>query len=93
VENVYDLPGSSYGQDAPYVTQSFSRAQLAQWMEENNARILEQQYWRFWTGDHWTVGEQVIPPQSVPREQKHQLTCILAQKNAPNPRAAAGPAR
>lgn len=80
VRNVYELPGSSYGKGLPYITQSFSRNELEQWVEENDATILDQEYWQFWKGDHWTVGEQVIPPNRVTRDDKHQLTCILLQK-------------
>lgn len=80
VRNVYELPGSSYGKGAPYITQSYSRSELKQWIEENNATIIDQEYWQFWEGDHWTVGKQLIPPRSVTPDKKHQLTCILIQK-------------
>lgn len=80
VRNVYELPGSSYGKGEPYITQSYSRSELARWIEENQATIVDQEYWQFWKGDHWTVGEQLIPPKSVTSEDKHQLTCILIQK-------------
>jgi 2-polyprenyl-3-methyl-5-hydroxy-6-metoxy-1,4-benzoquinol methylase len=80
VEDVYQLPGSSYGKGAPYVTQSYSRSQLTQWLENSNARIVEQEYWQFWEGEHWTVGEQLIPPKNVTSDEKHQLTCVLIQK-------------
>jgi len=81
VRNVYELPGSSYGQGAPYITQSFSRTEMDRWVVENHSTIIDQEYWQFWNGDHWTVGEQIIPPKSVTAEDKHQLTCVLIQKN------------
>src|SRR5690606_8393213 len=80
VRNVYELPGSSYGQGVPYITQSYSRRELERWTRENGAEIVEQEYWQFWDGDHWTVGEQVIPPKRVGPTDKHQLTCILLRK-------------
>jgi 2-polyprenyl-3-methyl-5-hydroxy-6-metoxy-1,4-benzoquinol methylase len=80
VRNVYELPGSSYGKGAPYITQSYSRKELARWLDENHGIIVDQEYWQFWTGDHWTVGEQLIPPRSVTAADRHQLTCILIQK-------------
>lgn len=80
VRNVYELPGSSYGKGAPYITQSYSRSEVKQWIEENDATIIDQEYWQFWEGEHWTVGDQIIPPQSVTPDKKHQLTCILIQK-------------
>lgn len=80
VRNVYDLPGSSYGKGLPYVAQSYSRRELDRWVSENNAQIVEQQYWRFWEGEHWTVGAQQIPPMRVTAHQRHQLTCLLLRK-------------
>ncbi len=75
--NVYELPGSSYGQDATYITQSYSRTNLDRWLAINRAEIVEQEYWQFWDGDCWTVGRQLIPPRQVSREEGHQLTCLL----------------
>jgi len=80
VGNVYELPGSSYGQGSSFITQSFSRSELKRWFEENPGTIVDQEYWRFWTGDHWTVGDPVIPPERVTSADEHQLTCILIQK-------------
>ena len=80
VRNVYELPGSSYGQSAPYITQSYSRVELDRWTKENNARIMEQEFWQYWTGEHWTVGEQITPPRKATAADRHQLTCVLFQK-------------
>ncbi len=80
-KNVYELPGSSYGKDAAYITQSYSRAELRRWVDESNASIVDQEYWQFWTGDHWTIGDQIIPPKCVGVDEKHQLTCILMKKS------------
>ena len=80
VRNVYELPRSSYGQGAPFITQSYSRREIDRWVRENHATILDQEYWQFWEGDHWTVDKQVIPPKSVTANDKHQLTCILLRK-------------
>lgn len=81
VKNVYDLPGSSYGKDAAYETQSYSRVELDRWLTENDATIVKQEYWRFWDGDYWTVGRQELPPKSVSVADKHQLTCVLIRRN------------
>lgn len=81
VRNVYELPDSSYGKGSPFITQSYSRSELSQWIEENDATIIDQEYWQFWEGDHWTVGKQLIPPKNVTSDKKHQLTCLLIQKN------------
>jgi SAM-dependent methyltransferase len=76
VRNVYALPGSSYGQGLPYITQSFSRVELGGWLKENGAEVVEQEYWQCWEGEHWTVGAQVIPPRRVEVAERHQLTCV-----------------
>jgi SAM-dependent methyltransferase len=81
VRNVYELPGSSYGQGEPYITQSYSRRELTRWTDENDATIVDQEYWQFWEGDHWTVGTQIIPPKRVTPDDKHQLSCIHFQKS------------
>jgi len=80
VRNVYALPGSSYGQKAPYITQSYSREQLNNWLSENDAVIVEQEYWRFWEGEYWTVGKQLIPPAKVGVSDAHQLSCVQIRK-------------
>ena len=80
IRNVYELPNSSYGQDVSYVTQSYSRRDLERWLNADQARVIEQQYWQYWSGEHWTVGDQVIPPKQVGKEDNHQMTCILLKK-------------
>jgi 2-polyprenyl-3-methyl-5-hydroxy-6-metoxy-1,4-benzoquinol methylase len=80
IENVYELPGSSYGKGLPYVTQAYSRMELDRWLKNNQGIIVEQEYWQFWEGEQWTVGEQLIPPRQVAVNDKHQLTCILMRK-------------
>lgn len=80
VENVYELPGASYGQSASYITQSYAREELDRWLQMNNGSIIDQEYWQFWEGDHWTVGKQLIPPKRVTADDKHQLTCLLIRK-------------
>lgn len=78
--NVYLLHDSTYGQENPYITQTFSRRELNSWIEGQDLRIVEQTFWKFWTGDFWTTGKQVIPPVQTDSENLHQMTCILLQK-------------
>jgi 2-polyprenyl-3-methyl-5-hydroxy-6-metoxy-1,4-benzoquinol methylase len=79
VRNVYQLPGSRSAQDTAYITQSYSRRELTRWVERNHGEIIEQEFWQFCDGPYWTVGEQVIPPRQVTKEDKHQITCVLIQ--------------
>lgn len=76
VRNVYELPGSSYGRGRPYITQSYSRMELDRWLKESKGQVAEQEFWQCWDGEHWTVGNQVIPPRRVSVGEKHQLTCL-----------------
>ena len=81
VRNVYELPSSSYGQNQPYITQSYSRIELNSWCEMNNSSVIDQEFWQFWDGDYWTVGNQVIPPKRVRADELHQHSCILFKKD------------
>ena len=80
VSNAYDLPGASYGQNAPYVCQQYSRANLDHWLEENDAELERQEFWRMFTGEHWTVGELLDAPAKVSATETHQLTCLCLKK-------------
>lgn len=83
IENVYKLPGSSYGHNAPYITQSFSRAQVIEWCADCSLELLEQEYWDYWTGQYWTVGDQIIPPLRSSADKKHHISCMLFRKKGP----------
>jgi SAM-dependent methyltransferase len=80
IRNVYELPGSSYGQDFPFICQSYSRTDLDRWVRDNNGLIVEQEYWQFWEGAYWTLGRQIVPPRKTHTQGPHQLTCIVLQK-------------
>lgn len=80
VDNVYALPGSSYGQSASYVTRSYCRTDLDRWLTPLDVDIVDQQYWRYWTGEFWTVGEQIIPPIQASATEPHQLSCLLIRR-------------
>lgn len=81
VKNVYELPDSSHDANERYITQSFSRTELDRWTKNNRCRIVEQEYWQFWEGDHWTTGCQLIPPRRSASDDRHQLTCLLIRKD------------
>lgn len=77
VPNVYELPDSSYGQDVPYFTRAYSRAELDRWLEESGATLVSQEFWQCWSGEHWTVGTALVPPRRVDVGDRHQLTCVV----------------
>jgi len=81
IENVYRLPDAGYGKDLPYICQVFSRNEINKWLKDNFIEIIEQEYWKIFTGKFWTFGKRIYPPLQVNKNQKHQLTCILIKKN------------
>lgn len=81
VPNVYELEGSNaYKKRISFVAQSFSRREVSEWCAQNGCRIVEQEYWKCWDGDYWTVGKQVVPPLRVASNDKHDLSCVLMQR-------------
>lgn len=79
-QNCYSEIGSTYGQNNPYITQSFSRENVEHWCQQSGLKIIHQHYWKMWTGHVWTVGERITPPQMVEASEKHQICTILLQK-------------
>jgi SAM-dependent methyltransferase len=80
VNNVYELPESGVKFRYPFVTQSFSRKEIENWLEDVPFSIVEQEYWRFFEGKFWTCGERVTPPQCVGVNDTHQISCLVLQK-------------
>lgn len=80
VENVYAMPGSIGADKYPFITQVFSRRELDGWLRENDAQVLAQEYWRYFGGPFWTIGERVVPPVRVQAGELHQISCIALLK-------------
>jgi len=68
------------GKNAKYIFQVFSRKEINQWLQENNEKIIDQEYYEIFTGNLWGFGERICPPRKVNREDRHHLTCICIQK-------------
>ena len=77
IENAYELPEAGYGQNAPYICRIFSRKELDRWLKENNAIIVEQEYWRVFNGEFWTYDGRCYPLSIVRKNERHHLTCVL----------------
>ena len=80
VQHVYDLPDSSDQEKYPFITQAFSRNEIDDWLRDNQGVIVEQEYWQFFGGEYWTCGNRICPPIAVQKDQKHQMSCLLIQK-------------
>ena len=42
IKNVYELTGSSYGNDSAYITQAFSKREIDRWTKKNKLEIVDQ---------------------------------------------------
>jgi len=80
--DVYALPDSSVRIRYPFVTQSYSRCEVDGWLQRSGAELIEQEFWQFFSGRFWTVGEPITPPRQVARNDLHQITCLLLRKGA-----------
>jgi SAM-dependent methyltransferase len=81
VENVYALPGSIGADKYPFITQVFSRREIGQWTSENDARLVAQEYWRYFDGPFWTIGKRVVPPVRAEAGELHQISCLALIKS------------
>lgn len=77
--NVYALK-DSVADETRFTTQAFSRNELNKWLSENDAEILEQEYWQFYSGEYWTEGSFSVPPVKVDKNERHHITCLVIRK-------------
>lgn len=80
IQNIYQHPCAGYGKNLPYTCKVFSRREISNWLLQNKAVLVEQEYWQFWSGDFWTFGTRILPPKSVSNKDLHQITCLLLRK-------------
>lgn len=80
IENVYEMAGTNAPQLPGFKTHSFSRKEIDRWVRDNNAAIIKQEYWQFFTGECWTVGQWLATPRQVSERDLHQISCILLTK-------------
>jgi len=59
-----------------YVCQIYSAAQRDQWLADNDARLVDQRFYRAFTGSSWAAEERVDPPKEVAVGAIHQLSCL-----------------
>jgi SAM-dependent methyltransferase len=80
VHNAYDLPNAGYGKGAPFITQIYSRETIDLWTRLTGLAVIQQRYFRCFTGDLWTVGARLRPMEEVSVDQPHHLTGIVLAK-------------
>ena len=80
VPDAYRMPDAGYGQNAPYITQVFSRAQLTEW-EAAGGHTIDREYYQVFTGRLWTQGERLRPPQPATVDSMHHLIALTIQRS------------
>ena len=81
VSNVYELEGAAYGRDLPYTCRSTSRSVLDKWLDTVGGEIVDQEFWKIWSGDVWCQGDILDKPKKVEANIPHQLTCLAIRKS------------
>ena len=81
IYNIYDSSEAGYGKLNPYICQVFSRNEIKSWLDKNKHNILEQEYYKVFTGKYWTFGKRLSIPQKVSKGELHHLTTLLIKNN------------
>lgn len=81
VPNAYDFPGSdAQGRTVPYICRVLDRAELTRLCAANGMQVQGMEYWRFWEGKHWSVGQPLPKGHVSSATQPHDLACITLVK-------------
>jgi SAM-dependent methyltransferase len=78
--DIYKHPEAGYGKSANFITQVFSRNEVNSWLNCTSFKIVEQEYYKIFSGKLWTMGDVVVPAIKVTEKELHHLTCILLQR-------------
>lgn len=79
-EDCYSLPNAAYKPSAGYTCKCYTREHLTKWQHENGVDLVHEEFYRCWSGELWTQGEQVLPFQKVAPTEPHQYICFVLQK-------------
>jgi 2-polyprenyl-3-methyl-5-hydroxy-6-metoxy-1,4-benzoquinol methylase len=82
VPDIKLLAGAGYGRNARYITQVFSRTEVNGWIRETGLELLQQRYYRVYTGDLWRFGKRLWPQEEVSVNQPHHLSGIVFRKTS-----------
>jgi 2-polyprenyl-3-methyl-5-hydroxy-6-metoxy-1,4-benzoquinol methylase len=78
--DIYKHPAARVEQQANFITQVYSRAQINEWLTQTSFKIIEQTYYKVFSGELWAFGDRLIPSIQVEKTHLHHLTCLLLQK-------------
>jgi 2-polyprenyl-3-methyl-5-hydroxy-6-metoxy-1,4-benzoquinol methylase len=81
VEDCYRVPGADeLSRNNPYICRSYSRVQLDSWLSYNNGELIQAEYWRTWTGRHWSLGQRMALPEPSSLHEPHTHACFLIRR-------------
>ena len=79
-KDIYKHHEAGYGQGANFITQVYSRQEINKWLSDTSFEIIDQEYYKVFTGEMWTMGDRVTPCKKASSSELHHLTCLLLQK-------------
>ena len=79
-KDIYKHPEAGYGHGANFITQVYSRQEINNWLSDTSFEIIDQEYYKVFTGEMWTMGDRVTPCKKASSSELHHLTCLLLQK-------------
>ncbi|HZT01872.1 MAG TPA: class I SAM-dependent methyltransferase [Steroidobacteraceae bacterium] len=81
VADTYRVPGADpVSATEVYICNSYSRAELETWLSDGDAELIEEEYWRGFTGKHWAMGTRIAPPEPSSRNGNHNHACFLIRR-------------
>jgi len=75
--NVYEARDSDVKTKPNFITQAFSRKEVDLWLRQTGSTLIDQEYWRFYTGEYWTTGAKLTRPERATDATPHQIACML----------------
>lgn len=80
VNNIYKDPDAGFGRDWKWICRVFSRKEIDSWLKRNNGIIVDQEFWKVFSGKYWSFGDWLKPAQKVDIHSSHHLTCLWIKK-------------
>lgn len=77
--NVYERSDALYGQDAPYVCQSYSKEELSGWLDLG-FECEKRELWRLFSGSVWATGKRTDWSHAESESEPHQLGMFVLRK-------------
>ncbi len=77
VPNAYALPEATSGRGLPFVCQVLSRHEIDGWLIRNRGVLVDQRYFKAFTGAMWGLGNHIHPLQPALVTETHHLTCLV----------------